>query len=137
MKNGVWNCTTQTMKHCRSLKYVDAVDRYTCRMPHFHMYSHCTDHTKQMHVYISSSPKCAPIITCHPRVMFHPAPRMTLNTCTRSLSSTSPVLLSSTSPIPDLSSTYPLPAVKIHGGMVPLRNSSPLQVMSPKATPPD
>ena len=24
------------------------VDRYTCRTPHFHMYSHCTDHTAQM-----------------------------------------------------------------------------------------
>ena len=25
-----------------------SVDRYTCRTPHFHMYSHCTDHTAQM-----------------------------------------------------------------------------------------
>ena len=24
------------------------VDRYTCRTPHFHMHSHCTDHTAQM-----------------------------------------------------------------------------------------
>ena len=36
------------------------VDRYTCRTPHFHMYSHCTDHTAQMTLAHGSSLSCVP-----------------------------------------------------------------------------
>ena len=90
------------------------VDRYTCRTPHFHMYSHSTDHTAQITcVHGSRSWKAqvcvaSPKKVSHPRVMFHFAPRSTMNTSTSSLSPTSPVLLSSSSPNPDLLSTYPL-----------------------------
>ena len=38
----------------------------------------------------------------HPRIMDHFAPHLTRNTCTSSLSPTSPVLLSSSTPNPDL-----------------------------------
>ena len=57
----------------------------------------------------------------HPRVMFHLASHSTLNTSTSSLSLTSPVLLSSSSPNPDST-------VRIHGGMVLQRNSTPPQI---------
>ena len=70
----------------RCVRKAQHVDRYTCRTPHFHMYSRCTNHTAQMHVYIGSSPSCAPKIMCYPCVMFHPAPQMTRNTCTSALS---------------------------------------------------
>ena len=36
------------------------VDRYTCRTPHFHMYSHCTDHTAQMTCVHWLKTSCAP-----------------------------------------------------------------------------
>ena len=89
------------------------VDRYTCRTPHFHMYSRSADRTAQMTCVhgsrgsTSSSPNCVPKTYTHPRVMFHLAPHRTLNTSTSSLSPTSPVLHSSTSPTPDLLSTHP------------------------------
>ena len=39
-----------------------SADRYTCRTPHFHMYSHCTDHTAQMTCVHGSSLSCVPKI---------------------------------------------------------------------------
>ena len=38
------------------------VDRYTCRTPHFHMYSHSTNHTAQMTCVHGSSLSCVPKI---------------------------------------------------------------------------
>ena len=82
------------------------VDRYTCRTPHFHMYSRCTDHTARMHVYFGSSLSCVPnmghsstrhVSLCASQYTEH---------STSSLSLTSPVLLSSFSPDPDLLSTH-------------------------------
>ena len=37
-----------------------SVDRYTCRTPHFHMYSHCTDHITQMTCVHWLKTSCAP-----------------------------------------------------------------------------
>ena len=34
------------------------VDRYTCRTPHVHMYSHCTDHTAQITCVHGSGLSC-------------------------------------------------------------------------------
>ena len=87
------------------------VDRDTCRTPHFHMYSHSTDHTAQMTCVQkaqSSRLKAPGIFVCHQRVMVHPLLHATLSTSSPSLSSTSPVVLSSSSPNPDLLSTHPL-----------------------------
>ena len=102
-------CVSQTPSH----RNFQNVARYTCRTPHFHRYSHCTDHTARMHVYIGSrglraqDELCAEKTSFHPRVMFYFAPHSTLNTSTSSLSPAYPVLLSSSSPNPDLLSTYP------------------------------
>ena len=104
------SCFSATYKAEEDLPTV--VDRYTCRTPHFHMYSHSTDH--------STDDMCSGLKelaglkfelrhqkSLHPRVMFHLAPQSTLNTSTSSLSSTSSVLHSSTSPTTDLLFTRP------------------------------
>ena len=102
----------------------EGVDRYTCRTPHFHMYSHCTDQTAQLHVHIGSSLR---------RVMSHPLLHATLNTSTSSLSHLPilchchPLLRSQTCRPRVHSST-----VKIHGGVALLRNFILPQVMSPR-----
>ena len=73
----------------------------------FHMYSHCTDHTARMHMYMAQVWVCVPKIG-HPstRHVSFCASQYT-DTSTSSLSPASPVLRSSSSPIPDLLSTRP------------------------------
>ena len=108
------------------------VDRYTCRTPHFHMYSHCTDHTAQMTFAHGSSLSCVP-------KMRHPSTRHV-----------SPCALQHTEHQHKFSLAYlscycrprlqtqtccpriHLSIVKIHGRIVLLRNSTPPQVMSPR-----
>ena len=95
-----------TKMHC---SYLERVDRYTCRTPHLHMYSHSTKHTAQMSCVQWLKTSCAPKKKVpHPRVVVRPLLHATLSTSSPSLSSTSLVLLSSSSPNPDLLSTYPL-----------------------------
>ena len=70
------------------------------------MHSHCT---VQITCFLWLKSRIVrPEDVIHPRVMFHLAPRCTLNTCTSSLSPASPVLLSSPTPNPDLLSPIPL-----------------------------
>ena len=57
------------------------VDRYTCRTPHFHMYSHCTDHTAQVTCVQLAQGRIVHRKTfLHPRVMVHPLMHATLST---------------------------------------------------------
>ena len=92
-----------------SLAIDGGVDRYTCRTPHFHMYSHSTEHSAQMTCVQRLKTSCAPKKTfLHPRVTVHSLLHATLSTSSPSLPSTSPVLLSSCSPNPDSLSTYPI-----------------------------
>ena len=87
---------------------VFSVDRYTCRTPHFHMYSHSTDHTTQMtcaqRLREFLRVKTGHSSTRHGSSLLH----ATMSTSSPSLSSTSLVLLSSSSRNSDLLSTYPI-----------------------------
>ena len=45
-----WACSPMETKSLVPSDPALLVDRYTCRTPHFHMYSHSTDHTAQLTV---------------------------------------------------------------------------------------
>ena len=104
-----------TKKMC--VVHAPGEDRYTCRTPHFHMYSHSTEHTAQM--------------TCAHWLKELEGSRRVVR---RTLSSTSPVLLSSSSTNPDLLSTYRSIHWEDPRQDGTLRNSTPPQVLSPKRT---
>ena len=109
------------------------VDRYTCRTPHFHMYSHSTDHTAQRTCVHGSSSSCVPKIGQSSTVSCFIL-RLTAQRTPAQVLSHLP-LLCYCRPLLRIQTCCPrihLSAVKIHGRMVFLRNSTPPQVKSPK-----
>ena len=107
----------------------ESVDRYTCRTPHFHMYSHSTDHTAQMTCVHGSSLRCVPKIgqssTRHVSPCASQYTEHQHKFSLTYLSCVTVVLFSESRPVVH-ASICPL------GRMVLLRNSTPPQVMSPK-----
>ena len=105
------------------------VDRYTCRTPHFHMQSHCTEQTTCVHgarCLTSSSPNCVPKhsliyphtehqhkVLSHSHLLWYIRLLLRLQTCCPRIH---------------------WPTAKIHGRMALPRNAHLSQAMSPKGS---
>ena len=78
--------SSEMLSFCFAWQSTECVDKHTCRTPHFHMYSHTTDHTAQMTcVHRLKGPEGSRRVvrrkaSLHPRVMVRPLLHVTLST---------------------------------------------------------